>query len=284
MNMEKKLKQKIMAGLLASAAAAIIMAVPYISVSANNSVTGPMAGTDQVSQGQHRMGSNHCDSFHERITAMVTEGKITQEQADKLENVIQEHTNQLIKEREVWIQHLPDKTGISEQIIKEIFARPDYHRTPLQVQNRMAALVQEGQITQTEADSIQNFFVNHKPDWSRQNGERPDMRNMWQQMAEETGISAERLKEIHFMVMPQYANHKIMMEQMIKDGKMTQTEADSIRNYLKTHQDDFQQGKRLDAEQMLADMSESTGISNDRLRTIMEAMRPQMPCKPASQN
>lgn len=284
MHIEKNLKQKIMAGMLASAAAAIVMSLPYISVSANNFVASPMANTNRVSQGQHGIGFNHCDSLHERITARVTEGKITQEQADKLENIIQEHTNQLIKEREVWIQHLPDKTGISEQTIKEIFARPDYDKVSQPMQTRIAELVQEGQITQAEADSMHHFFVNHKPGWNRQSGERPDSQNMLQKMAEETGISAERLKEIHFMVMPQYANYKIMMEQMIKDGKMTQTEADSIQNYFKTHQDDFWQRKRNDTEQMMTDMSQSTGIAPERLKTIMEAMHPQMSCKPGLQN
>ncbi|MCI1821265.1 MAG: hypothetical protein LKI76_08920 [Megasphaera sp.] len=284
MHIEKNLKQKIMAGMLASAAVAIVMALPYISVSANNSVAAPMADTDRVSQGQYRMGFDHCDSLHERIATMVTEEKITQDQADKLENIIQEHTNQLIKKRDVWIQHLPDETGISEQTIKEIFSRPDYYSVSQQIQDRMTGLVQEGQITQAEADSMQHFFMNHRSGWNRQNGEHPDLRNMLQQTAEETGISAERLKEIYFMMMPQYANHKIMMEQMVRDGKMTQTEADSIQNYFKTHQDDFRQRKRNDIKQMAADMSQSTGISPDRLKTIMEAMRPQMPCKTVSQN
>ena len=64
MHIEKNLKQKIMAGMLASAAVAIVMALPYISVSANNSVAAPMADTDRVSQGQYRMGFDHCDSLH----------------------------------------------------------------------------------------------------------------------------------------------------------------------------------------------------------------------------
>jgi polyhydroxyalkanoate synthesis regulator phasin len=285
MNIQKSLKQKVMASVLAGTAAAILMAAPFMPVSANDSNNAqPSAYTESADGGQHKAPINRHNFFNEKLTKMVNAGTITQDQADKLKAAMKEHKDQVKADHDAWMKSLPDKTGISEQTLKQIFAHPKRHMDPQKMQKRMTKLVQDGKITQTEADSIQNFFKNHKPDQNKQKGERPDPQQMLQTMSSETGISSDRLQEIQHMMMPQRQNHKAMMDQMVKDGKMTQDEETAIQTYFKNNKPNFKKGERPDKDQMLKDMSQGTGISTDRLQSIMEAMHPQGPKPEAPQD
>lgn len=80
-----------------------------------------------------------------RIKKMVKEGKITQEQADKLKKAIADFQEKQAKERQKFMKGLPGKTGIPESILRELMAPPRFRHGP-------GPQLQQGQQgTQTEA-------------------------------------------------------------------------------------------------------------------------------------
>lgn len=58
---------------------------------------------------------------------MIQEGKITTEQANTLEIVMQNFHQKQKAERQMFMSQLPDKTGISHNTLRELF----YHPTDL---------------------------------------------------------------------------------------------------------------------------------------------------------
>lgn len=62
--------------------------------------------------------------FSHRLQAMVADGKITKDQAFKLQHELDKFHQKQQKDREHFMEKLPDKTGISESTLKEIMTPP----------------------------------------------------------------------------------------------------------------------------------------------------------------
>lgn len=65
-----------------------------------------------------------------RIKKMVKEGKITQEQADKLKKAFADFQEKQAKERQKFMKSLPGKTGISESTLRELMVPPRFRHGP----------------------------------------------------------------------------------------------------------------------------------------------------------
>lgn len=277
------LKKKVLSGLLAGTAAVMLMASPYMPVSAYDTTTAQtqQAATEEGAPGPHdghQKGPQQA--MTERIATMVKNGKITQDQADKLEVSMKAFHEKQGQEMKAWRDNLPNETGISQDTLKEIFKRPHHQRmSPEQMKQRMAQLVQDGKVTQTEMDALQTYFQNHKPDKSQaQKGEKKDPKQMMQNISSETGISTDRLQEImHMMMPPKGPGPEQKMAKLVQDGKVTQAEADALSNFHKNHKPDGQKGQKPNKEEALQTMASETGISTDRLQEIMKMMRPMRP-------
>lgn len=201
-------KKRTTAVLLAGTAAVIFAASPYIPGQAADAATG--ATTNQTTVQQH-MKRHPGDMRNGRIEQMVSENKITQEQADKLKDAMKEFRGKQAKERLEFMKNLPKKTGIPEATLQQIFTLPPRMGGPrMNPQQHMQQLVQNGSITQQEATALETFFKNHRPDGDNQTdvmkkhtGERPDRQQLLKEMSEETGISTDRLQEIMKLAHPQ---------------------------------------------------------------------------------
>lgn len=65
-----------------------------------------------------------------RINKMVKEGKITQEQADKLKKAIADFQEKQAKERKKFMKGLPGKTGISKSTLRELMVPRRFRHGP----------------------------------------------------------------------------------------------------------------------------------------------------------
>lgn len=211
------LRKKMAAITLVGASAAILIAAPYAFVSAEDTTTAVMPCDVAV---QH-MGPMHQGmrfDMDNRIHQYVTNGKITSEQADKLEKAMQEQFQKQQKNREDFIKNLPGKTGISESTLNEIM-RPGagMHRNFRHRGNpdqRLQQLVQNGKVTQDEATALETYFKNHHP--RRGFGNSKAMHSTQQQhhqfytemchdIATDSGISQSRVEEIMQLMWSQNA-------------------------------------------------------------------------------
>ena len=194
MDMKKSLSKKILASVLAGSAVLTFAVAPYMPVSANDDTTTQPKMETISKDGPHRLGAKNT-KFNERINQMVKNGKLTSEQATKLKNAMEEFKHQQQEARKDFMKSLPDKTGISQDTLKEIFRKPAHHDG----QSRLAALVKAGQVTQEESDALTKFFANHKPGAENAPKSHEEAVTM---MTKETGISSDRLQEIMKMMRP----------------------------------------------------------------------------------
>lgn len=132
-----------------------------------------------------------------RINQMVKEGKITQEQADKLKKALADFQEKQAKGRQKFMKSLPSKTGISEATLRELMAPPRFRHGP-GPQLRLQQLVKDGSVTEQEAAALEKSFQNHRAQAGQRpaEGQRPDPQQLAQKLSEETGISTSRLQEI----------------------------------------------------------------------------------------
>ena len=132
-----------------------------------------------------------------RIKQMVKEGKITQEQAEKLKKAMADFQEKQAKERQKFMKSLPGKTGISEATLRELMVPPRFRHGP-GPQLRLQQLVKDGTVTEKEAAALEKAFKDHQPQTGQRpaEGQRPDRQQMEQKLSEETGISTSRLQEI----------------------------------------------------------------------------------------
>jgi polyhydroxyalkanoate synthesis regulator phasin len=284
MKIQYNLKKKVLAGVLAGTAAVMLMAAPYMPVSASNDTA---KAESYAAEMQHPggPGMHKNNGFKDRLAQMVKDGKITQDQADKLSSSMKAFREKQKQERKDWMEQLPNETGISQDTLKTIFRPQHKHMMdPQQMKQRMDQLVKDGKVTQDEATALENFHKTHKPD-GKKDGEKLTHEQRLQQVSEATGISTDRLQEIGHMMMPPMRDGqgpKAKMDQLVKDGKITQDEATALENFHKTHKPDMKKdGDKMTHEQRLQQMSEATGISTDRLQEIMTMMRPPMGPGPA---
>ena len=137
-----------------------------------------------------------------RIDQMVQQGKITSDQADKLKTALKDFQEKQHKERQQFLKSLPDKTGISEETLRDVLVQPRFRRGPAP-QARMQQLVKDGSITQNEATALETYFKNHHPQRDgHKRGERPDFQKIQEEISNETGISTDRLQEIGKLMHP----------------------------------------------------------------------------------
>ncbi len=120
-------RKRILAVSLVSAAAAIMAAMPYGIASAADAETGPSVPPPRM---ERRMGPGPAVmpqaklAFSHRIQQMVRDGKLTSDQALKLNKEMQRFQKKQRKERRQFMESLPDKTGIDQDTLKEIFTPP----------------------------------------------------------------------------------------------------------------------------------------------------------------
>lgn len=195
--MNKSLSKKILASVLAGAAVLTFAVTPYMPVSANEGTTQEQTMTVSKDGNPHRLGAK-SNMFANRINQMVQDGKITSEQGTKLKNAMDEFRHKQENERKEFMKSLPDKTGISQDQLKEIFRGPNQHNMK-GPQERLANLVKDGNVTQAEADAMNKFFTSHKVGSSDAPKSHEDAVKM---MAEETGITSDRIEQIMNLMRP----------------------------------------------------------------------------------
>lgn len=120
-------RKRILAVSLVGAAAAIMAAMPYGMASAADAETGPSVPPPRM---ERRMGPGPAVSpqaklaFSHRVQQMVRDGKLTSDQALKLNKEMQRFQKKQRKERRQFMESLSDRTGIDQDTLKEIFAPP----------------------------------------------------------------------------------------------------------------------------------------------------------------
>lgn len=122
-----EIRKKMVTLSLVGAAAAIMAAVPYGIASAADAETGasmpppkmerPM-GPGPAMMPQQKLAVSH------RVQQMVRDGRITSDQAFKLNDEMKRFQRRQHKERQKFIESLPDRTGIDQDTLKEIFMPP----------------------------------------------------------------------------------------------------------------------------------------------------------------
>lgn len=114
-------RKKLASFALVGAAAAVMTVMPNSQASAADMRPGPPP--------PHRVGMTG-PSFHgtfdfsHRVQDMVREGKITQDQAFKLYDEMDRFERRGHRDHKRFMRSLPDKTGISDATLKELFAPP----------------------------------------------------------------------------------------------------------------------------------------------------------------
>lgn len=110
---------------LAGAAVAIMAASPYALAQAYDGGPG-MPPPQRLEQRQGHMIQQKMD-FSRRLQAMVADGRVTRDQALKLQNLLrrqQKRQQENAREQRRFMESLPDKTGISADTLRELLMPP----------------------------------------------------------------------------------------------------------------------------------------------------------------
>lgn len=133
MKLNESLRKKLMSASVIGAAAAFMAVAPYMTASAadmNDRRPGPPPPpfrAEEPGPGPAMMGPGPIVKgfgFSHRVQAMVRDGKITAEQAMKLNRELDKYERRQAKAHKKFVRELPEKTGISEDTLKELFAPP----------------------------------------------------------------------------------------------------------------------------------------------------------------
>lgn len=105
---------------LAGAAVAIMAASPFMAQAYDGGpgMAPPSHADRQLQQTYMKVGFSH------RLQAMVADGKITKDQALKLQRLMDKEQDRQRRDHRRFVESLPEKTGISEDTLKELFAPP----------------------------------------------------------------------------------------------------------------------------------------------------------------
>lgn len=119
-------RKKLASFALVSAAAAVMTVMPNSQASAADMRPGPPP--------PHRIGMagpgfHSTFDFSHRVQAMVRDGKITQDQAFKLYDEMKRFERKGQRDHRRFMHKLPERTGISEDTLKELFAPPKRDKT-----------------------------------------------------------------------------------------------------------------------------------------------------------
>ena len=193
-------QRRTLAAVLAGTAAVMIGVAPFTIAQAADT-TDAAAGASTRPKMIRQMPPIHPGiGQNARIDRMVQQGKITSEQANKLKKAIADFREKEAKDHQKFMKSLPNKTGISEETLREIMAPPRLRRG-FGPQTRLQQLVKDGSITQSEATALEQSFQKHysrqgQPPKAPADGQRPDRQKLEQELSQETGISTTRLQEI----------------------------------------------------------------------------------------
>lgn len=193
-------QRRTLAAVLAGTAAVMIGVAPFTIAQAADT-TDAAAGASTRPKMTRQMPPIHPGiGQNARIDRMVQQGKITSEQANKLKKAIADFREKEAKDHQKFMKSLPNKTGISEETLREIMAPPRLRRG-FGPQARLQQLVKDGSITQSEATALEQSFQKHysrqgQPPKAPADGQRPDRQKLEQELSQETGISTTRLQEI----------------------------------------------------------------------------------------
>lgn len=193
-------QRRTLAAVLAGTAAVMIGVAPFTIAQAADA-TDAAAGASTRPKMTRQMPPIHPGiGQNARIDRMVQQGKITSEQANKLKKAIADFREKEAKDHQKFMKSLPNKTGISEETLREIMAPPRLRRG-FGPQARLQQLVKDGSITQSEATALEQRFQKHhsrqgQPPKAPADGQRPDRQKLEQELSQETGISTTRLQEI----------------------------------------------------------------------------------------
>lgn len=193
-------QRRTLAAVLAGTAAVMIGVAPFTIAQAADT-TDAAAGASTRPKMTRQMPPIHPGiGQNARIDRMVQQGKITSEQANKLKKAITDFREKEAKDHQKFMKSLPNKTGISEETLREIMAPPRLRRG-FGPQARLQQLVKDGSITQSEATALEQSFQKHhsrqgQPPKAPADGQRPDRQKLEQELSQETGISTTRLQEI----------------------------------------------------------------------------------------
>ncbi|WP_427112085.1 hypothetical protein [Megasphaera sueciensis] len=136
------------------------------------------------------------------------------------------------------------------------------HHNPMQ--HRMAAMIQEGKITQDQADSLhaamQEFHQQMKADHQKFMAQLPD----------KTGIDAAVLKEI---LPPMHGHHhpghmKQHMDQLVQQGTLTQDQANTLETSLRDFHQSQKEEQMTARKEFMAQLPDKTGISKETLQKV----------------
>ena len=193
-------QRRTLAAVLAGTAAVMIGVAPFTIAQAADT-TDAAAGASTRPKMTRQMPPIHPGiGQNARIDRMVQQGKITSEQANKLKKAIADFREKEAKDHQKFMKRLPNKTGISEETLREIMTPPRLRRG-FGPQARLQQLVKDGSITQSEATALEQSFQKHhsqqgQPPKAPADGQRPDRQKLEQELSQETGISTTRLQEI----------------------------------------------------------------------------------------
>ena len=193
-------QRRTLAAVLAGTAAVMIGVAPFTIAQAADT-TDAAAGASTRPKMTRQMPPIHPGiGQNARIDRMVQQGKITSEQANKLKKAIADFREKEAKDHQKFMKSLPNKTGISEETLREIMAPPRLRRG-FGPQARLQQLVKDGSITQSLATALEQSIQKHhsrqgQPPKAPADGLKPDRQKLEQELSQETGISTTRLQEI----------------------------------------------------------------------------------------
>jgi polyhydroxyalkanoate synthesis regulator phasin len=144
---------------------------------------------------------------------------------------------------------------------------------------RIDRMVQQGKITSEQADKLKKAIADFREK------EAKDHQKFMKSLPDKTGISEATLREI--MAPPRMlrgSGPQQRLQQLVKDGSITQSEATALEQSFRKHHP--RQGQlpkapadrqRPDRQKLEQELSQETGISTQRLQEIMQLMHQQGP-------
>lgn len=153
------------------------------------------------------------------------------------------------------------------------------------------------------SDSLEKLSGDEAKTYIQKNEKHLFLEQNLDSLANETSISSETLKDVFRRPGPprndmQRPPHmKDMMQQLVNEQKVTNDEANAITEYMESvHKKDGKmqgdkpdghknknrnEAKNFNEDERLAEMSEGTGISTERLKEIFSAVKSEMKAPPA---
>lgn len=120
-------RKKLASFALVGATAAVMTVMPNSQASAADMRPGPPPPPHRI--GMAGPGFHSTFDFSHRVQAMVRDGKITQDQAFKLYDEMKRFERKGQRDHRRFMHKLPERTGISEDTLKELFAPPKRDKT-----------------------------------------------------------------------------------------------------------------------------------------------------------